>query len=119
MREWRLSRSPSARSKRNMSRVIRSSNRLRATSSPALAVAAILGVVSFVGAAMQMQMQKKGGSVVSITTSMVDHPLVGVTASVPMITKGGIESISKKLAMEYAKEGESYEHPCVLSHRAG
>ena len=88
-----------------MSRVIRSSNRLRATSSPVLAVAAILGVVSFVGAAMQMQMQKKGGSVVSITTSMVDHPLVGVTASVPMITKGGIESISKNLTMEYAKEG--------------
>jgi NAD(P)-dependent dehydrogenase (short-subunit alcohol dehydrogenase family) len=53
----------------------------------------------------QMQGQKKGGSVVSITTSMVDHPIVGVTASVPMITKGGIESISKNLAMEYAKEG--------------
>jgi len=53
----------------------------------------------------QMQMQKQGGSVVSITTSMVDHPIAGVTASVPMMTKGGIESISKNLAMEYAKEG--------------
>ena len=53
----------------------------------------------------QMQKQKKGGCVVSITTSMVDHPIAGVTASVPMITKGGIESISKNLAMEYAKEG--------------
>jgi NAD(P)-dependent dehydrogenase (short-subunit alcohol dehydrogenase family) len=42
---------------------------------------------------------------VSITTSMVDHPIAGVTASVPMITKGGIESISKNLTMEYAKEG--------------
>ncbi len=42
----------------------------------------------------QMQMQKQGGSVVSITTSMVDHPIAGVTASVPMMTKGGIESIS-------------------------
>jgi NAD(P)-dependent dehydrogenase (short-subunit alcohol dehydrogenase family) len=53
----------------------------------------------------QMQMQKTGGSVVSITTSMVDHPIAGVTASVPMLTKGGIEAISKNLAMEYAKEG--------------
>ncbi len=53
----------------------------------------------------QMQKQKKGGSVVSITTSMVDHPIAGVTASVPMITTGGIESISKNLATEYAKEG--------------
>src|SRR5437588_10742358 len=49
-------------------------------------------------------MQKQGGSVVSITTSMVDHPIAGVTASVPMMTKGRIESISKNLAMEYAKE---------------
>jgi NAD(P)-dependent dehydrogenase (short-subunit alcohol dehydrogenase family) len=53
----------------------------------------------------QMQQQHKGGSVVSITTSLVDHPIAGVTASVPMMTKGGIESLSKNLAMEYAKEG--------------
>jgi NAD(P)-dependent dehydrogenase (short-subunit alcohol dehydrogenase family) len=56
-------------------------------------------------AVRQMQRQKRGGSVVSITTSMVDHPIAGVTASVSMLTKGGIESISKNLAMEYAKEG--------------
>jgi NAD(P)-dependent dehydrogenase (short-subunit alcohol dehydrogenase family) len=53
----------------------------------------------------QMLKQKKGGSVVSITASLADHPIAGVTASVPMITKGGIESISKNLAMEYANEG--------------
>jgi NAD(P)-dependent dehydrogenase (short-subunit alcohol dehydrogenase family) len=53
----------------------------------------------------QMLRQKKGGSVVSITASLADHPIAGVTASVPMMTKGGIESISKNLAMEYAQEG--------------
>ena len=53
----------------------------------------------------QMLKQKERGSVVSITASLADHPIAGVTASVPMITKGGIESISKNLAMEYAKEG--------------
>jgi NAD(P)-dependent dehydrogenase (short-subunit alcohol dehydrogenase family) len=53
----------------------------------------------------QMLQQKKGGSVVSISASLADHPIAGVTASVPMITKGGIESISKNLAMEYAKDG--------------
>jgi NAD(P)-dependent dehydrogenase (short-subunit alcohol dehydrogenase family) len=53
----------------------------------------------------QMLQQKKGGSVVSISASLADHPIAGVTASVPMITKGGIETISKNLAMEYAKEG--------------
>jgi NAD(P)-dependent dehydrogenase (short-subunit alcohol dehydrogenase family) len=53
----------------------------------------------------QMLMQKKGGSVVSISASLADHPIAGVMTSVPMITKGGIESISKHLAMEFAKEG--------------
>src|SRR5229473_2307622 len=53
----------------------------------------------------QMQKQKKGGSVVSITTSMVDHPIAGVTASVPMITKGGLDAVSRSLAIEYAREG--------------
>ena len=53
----------------------------------------------------QMLKQKKGGSVVSISASQANHPIAGVTASVPMITKGGIESISKNLAMEYAKAG--------------
>jgi NAD(P)-dependent dehydrogenase (short-subunit alcohol dehydrogenase family) len=53
-------------------------------------------------AVRQMLAQKSGGSVVSITTSIVDHPLAAVTASVPMITKGGIDAISRSLAMEYA-----------------
>jgi NAD(P)-dependent dehydrogenase (short-subunit alcohol dehydrogenase family) len=53
----------------------------------------------------QMLAQKSGGSVVSITSSIVDHPLAAVTASVPMITKGGIDAISRSLAMEYAPQG--------------
>jgi NAD(P)-dependent dehydrogenase (short-subunit alcohol dehydrogenase family) len=51
-----------------------------------------------------MLAQKSGGSIVSITTPMVDHPIAGVNASVAMLTKGGIEAMSKNIAMEYAKE---------------
>ena len=51
----------------------------------------------------QMLAQKRGGSIVSITTPMVDHPIAGVNASVAMLTKGGIEALSKNIAMEYAK----------------
>jgi len=36
---------------------------------------------------------------------MVEHPIAGVNASVPMITKGGLEAITRSLAMEYAKYG--------------
>jgi NAD(P)-dependent dehydrogenase (short-subunit alcohol dehydrogenase family) len=53
----------------------------------------------------QMLAQKSGGSIVSITTPLIDHPIAGVTASVAMMTKGGIDAISKNLAMEYARDG--------------
>jgi NAD(P)-dependent dehydrogenase (short-subunit alcohol dehydrogenase family) len=55
-------------------------------------------------AVKQMLAQKSGGSVVGITTSLVDHPIAGVTASVAMITKGGLEAITRSLSLEYAKE---------------
>jgi NAD(P)-dependent dehydrogenase (short-subunit alcohol dehydrogenase family) len=53
----------------------------------------------------QMLAQKRGGSVVSISTSLVDNPISAFTASVPMVTKGGINAISRSLALEYAKDG--------------
>jgi NAD(P)-dependent dehydrogenase (short-subunit alcohol dehydrogenase family) len=49
--------------------------------------------------------QKSGGSIVSITTPLVDHPIAGFNASVAMITKGGIDAASRSIAMEYAREG--------------
>lgn len=53
----------------------------------------------------QMLAQKSGGSVVSITASLADNPIAGVNASLPMITKGGINAITRSLAIEYAKDG--------------
>jgi NAD(P)-dependent dehydrogenase (short-subunit alcohol dehydrogenase family) len=53
----------------------------------------------------QMLTQKTGGSVVSITATVADHPLAAFSASVPMITKGGINAVSRSLAMEYAQQG--------------
>jgi NAD(P)-dependent dehydrogenase (short-subunit alcohol dehydrogenase family) len=53
----------------------------------------------------QMLLQKTGGSVISITTSMVDHPIAGINCAVAMITKGGLEAATRSLAMEYAKDG--------------
>src|SRR5262245_12518892 len=53
----------------------------------------------------QMLAQKSGGSIVSITASLADNPIAGVNASIPMITKGGINAITRCLAIEYAKNG--------------
>ena len=53
----------------------------------------------------RLLVQKSGGSVVSITASIADHPIASLSASVPMITKGGINAITRSLALEYAKQG--------------
>ena len=53
----------------------------------------------------QMLAQKSGGSVVSVTAALADNPIAGVNASVAMITKGGLNAITRSLAIEYAKEG--------------
>jgi NAD(P)-dependent dehydrogenase (short-subunit alcohol dehydrogenase family) len=55
-------------------------------------------------AVKQMLVQNSGGSVVSITASLADNPILGVNASIPMITKGGIDAITRCLAIEYAKD---------------
>jgi NAD(P)-dependent dehydrogenase (short-subunit alcohol dehydrogenase family) len=53
----------------------------------------------------QMLAQKTGGSIVTITAALARNPIRGVTAAVPMGTKGGLETITQHLAMEYAKDG--------------
>jgi NAD(P)-dependent dehydrogenase (short-subunit alcohol dehydrogenase family) len=55
-------------------------------------------------AVKQMLAQKTGGSIVSITAALAANPIAGVTASVAMITKGGLETVIRHLAMEYAKQ---------------
>ena len=53
-------------------------------------------------AVKQILSQGTGGSVTSITTSLVENPISALTASVPMITKGGLDAVTRSLASEYA-----------------
>jgi NAD(P)-dependent dehydrogenase (short-subunit alcohol dehydrogenase family) len=55
-------------------------------------------------AVRQMLAQKSGGSVVAITSSLVENPIGGLPVSLPMITKGGLEAMTRSLASEYSKE---------------
>lgn len=45
------------------------------------------------------------GHVVTITTSLVDHAIDGVPSVLASLTKGGLNSATKSLAIEYAKRG--------------
>src|SRR5499426_3474064 len=52
-----------------------------------------------------MVAQQTGGSIVTITAALARNPIRGVPAAVPMLTKGGLETITQHLAMEYALDG--------------
>jgi NAD(P)-dependent dehydrogenase (short-subunit alcohol dehydrogenase family) len=52
----------------------------------------------------QMRIQMSG-HVVNITTSLVDQPIAGVSAALANLSKGGLQSVTKALAIEYAAEG--------------
>lgn len=54
-------------------------------------------------AVRQMLEQGTGGSVTTITAALADNPIAGVPASIPMITKGGLNAITLSLASEYAQ----------------
>jgi NAD(P)-dependent dehydrogenase (short-subunit alcohol dehydrogenase family) len=56
-------------------------------------------------AIQQMLSQNSGGSIINVTTTMAGHPIAGIPAAVPMITKGGLEAVTRSLAIEYAKHG--------------
>ena len=66
----------------------------------------LAGFVYVTQVAVRQMQQQAGGSVVSITTAaLVDNPIAGVPASIPMITKGGLQAVSWcSLASEYAAE---------------
>jgi len=55
-------------------------------------------------AVRQMLSQGNGGSVTTITAALADNPIAGIPASIPMMTKGGLNAITLSLASEYAKD---------------
>jgi NAD(P)-dependent dehydrogenase (short-subunit alcohol dehydrogenase family) len=48
---------------------------------------------------------RKSGHIVQITTSMVDQPIAAAGASLAALTKGGLDAVTRALAIEYAKNG--------------
>ena len=50
-------------------------------------------------------LKQKSGCVVSITAALADRPIAGNNGSISMITKGGLNSATQNLAIEYAKYG--------------
>ena len=70
----------------------------------ALVAVNLLGFLYITQLAVKQILKQKTGSVVTITGALADNPIAGVNASVAMITKGGLNTVTRQLAIEYAKE---------------
>jgi NAD(P)-dependent dehydrogenase (short-subunit alcohol dehydrogenase family) len=46
-----------------------------------------------------------GGQIINISTTLAQQPIAGVTAALTSLTKGGLNSVTRGLAIEYAAEG--------------
>ncbi len=55
--------------------------------------------------AVRQMKRQRAGHVVNITTTLADQPIAGVPASIPVLTKGGLNAVTAALAIEYAGEG--------------
>ena len=65
----------------------------------------LLGFIYITQLAVKQMLKQKSGNVVTISAALADQPIAGVNASVSMMTKGGLNTITRSLAIEYAKEG--------------
>ncbi|WFB05640.1 SDR family oxidoreductase [Streptomyces sp. LX-29] len=53
----------------------------------------------------RMREQGRGGSIVNIGTVLADHAIAGFPASAPVISKGGVHTLTTSLAAELATDG--------------
>ena len=55
--------------------------------------------------AVKQMLQQKSGSIINVSTTLVDQPIAGVGAAVQIMLKGALNAVTRALAIEYAKEG--------------
>jgi NAD(P)-dependent dehydrogenase (short-subunit alcohol dehydrogenase family) len=65
----------------------------------------LLGFFYITQRTVKEMLKQKSGCVVSITAALADRPIAGENGSISMITKGGLNSATQNLAVEYAKDG--------------
>ena len=53
----------------------------------------------------RMLAQGGGGHVVNLTTTLVGQPVKGVPSALTSLTKGGLDAVTRSLAIEYADRG--------------
>jgi NAD(P)-dependent dehydrogenase (short-subunit alcohol dehydrogenase family) len=54
---------------------------------------------------IKQMLRQKSGSIVNVSTTVVDQPIAGLGAALQIMVKGALNAVTRALAIEYAKEG--------------
>ena len=54
---------------------------------------------------VKQMLKQKSGSIVNVSTTVVDQPVAGAPVTVQAMAKGGLHAVTRALAIEYAKDG--------------
>ena len=54
---------------------------------------------------VKQMLRQKSGTIINISTTLVGQPIAGVGAAVQTMIKGGLDAVTRALAIEYAKDG--------------
>lgn len=65
----------------------------------------LLGFLHMTQLVVKQMLKQQSGCVITISAALADNPIAGVNGSVSMITKGGLNTVTRHLAIEYAKQG--------------
>jgi len=71
----------------------------------ALVSTTLAGFLYVTQLSVKQMLKQKSGSIVNISTTLVEQPIAGVSAAVQIMVKGGLDAVTGALAMEYAKDG--------------
>lgn len=55
--------------------------------------------------AVRQMLKQNSGHVVNVTTTLVGQPVKGVSSALASLTKGGLDAVTRSLAIEYADRG--------------
>ena len=55
--------------------------------------------------AVRQMLTQGGGHIVNMTTTLVGQPVKGVPSALASLTKGGLDAVTRSLAIEYADKG--------------
>jgi len=55
--------------------------------------------------AVKQMLTQRSGSIINVSTTLIDQPIAGVGAAVQVMVKGALNAVTRALAVEYAKEG--------------